>query len=82
MLTLILLASLTCPATSIINRTNIWNDQDDKALSQAVKGCARSYERSPCLKEFTKVEESVYTALCGAKSEWGKEFEKREKEGK
>jgi hypothetical protein len=55
-----------CPATRIVNPSGDWNDQDQKALTAAQNTCKIAYNDSPCLKTFKKVEEGVYTAICGA----------------
>ena len=56
-----------CPTTQVINKTDEWNDQDKKALASATKTCSTEYENSPCLKMFKKIEEGLYSALCGAR---------------
>jgi hypothetical protein len=56
----------TCPETKVVNRTEEWNDTDQRSLESAQKRCKVHYEDSPCLKVFEKREENVYRATCGA----------------
>lgn len=64
--TLILSVLINCPATKIVNPGGFWDDQDEQALSVAKKRCGQIYQNSPCLTTFKKIEEGVYTAICGA----------------
>lgn len=62
---LLLLISLTCPKPIVYNNTKIWNKMDRKSLASAKKRCKVHYPKSPCLKQFFKVEYNTYRALCG-----------------
>jgi len=55
-----------CPVTKIENKTHTWTQQDNEALGIATKGCERQYGAdNKCLKQFIKVEDGFYKALCG-----------------
>jgi pyrimidine deaminase RibD-like protein len=59
-------AALFCPTPTVINRTNTFNEQDQQTLVYISKeGCAKQDSNQPCLKIFTKVEDGVYSVLCG-----------------
>ena len=65
-LVFVALTAISCPITQVVNKTGEWNQQDRAALATAKKHCGTMYLESPCLKMFRKVENGVYTALCGA----------------
>lgn len=58
--------SETCPETKVVNRTNEWNETDQRSLGFAHERCEAHFPDSPCLKTFEKREENVYRATCGA----------------
>lgn len=65
MLSLILVAALSCPEPKIVNRSSEpWNEVDAKVLESAKLGCKRFLEQ-PCLIRLEKVEQGVYNAICG-----------------
>lgn len=55
---------LTCPAPTIINKTNTWSNFDTETLNRATKRCPEIFEGT-CLKTFIKKEELLYNAICG-----------------
>lgn len=63
---LILAGLLTCPTVEIINKTDTWNDMDQKTLQRAKKRCGQLYIKSPCVKKFVKRTETDYSVTCGA----------------
>ena len=65
MFNLLLLIALSCPATKIVNRTEIWNERDQDTLDRAKVRCGQIYRESPCLKYFEKTGENAYRAVCG-----------------
>jgi hypothetical protein len=60
------LTAFSCPKTDVVNKTTEWNKQDQIALETAKNRCGQLFLNAPCLKMFRKVEEGIYTALCGA----------------
>lgn len=56
-----------CPGTDVINKTDVWTDQDRQAIQQAHKRCPELYKDAPCLVLFQKSEEGAYQAVCGSK---------------
>lgn len=59
--------NLLCAVTIILNLTTFeWNDFDSKTLRRAKHVCATNerYADTPCLKEFRKVGERDYQAIC------------------
>jgi len=68
MTTLLLLATLSCPKTEIVNTTKFpWNDFDQQNLEYAQKRCSEIYPDAPCAKLFKKYGEQDYSVICGAK---------------
>ena len=61
---LILAATLLCPAVQIENHTNTWNNRDADNMKTAVSGCKRNYSPKHCLVVFIKEAELTYVALC------------------
>ena len=61
----VVVSVLSCPNTKIENKSTTWNYQDVQAFRTASKRCPEIYNDSPCLKFFRKVEDGVYSALCG-----------------
>ena len=68
MLSLIVLAALTCPKTIVINKAIIWDQSDTQMLDTAKKRCGEIYPDAPCLKKFIKKDEDSYWAICGAQN--------------
>lgn len=65
--TLLLAASLVCPKPQVINESKqSWNEIDQWNLNIALNGCARKYEKSPCMKKFIKRAPQVYAVVCSA----------------
>ena len=65
---IVLALILSCPTPKIVNKTHFaWNDNDQYMYNSALDQCARRYEKSVCLKKFTKLGERDYFVLCGAK---------------
>ena len=61
---------LACPVTIKVNKTeHPWNDIDTRSFESAKTGCIKYYERSPCLKKFTKKDINNYHAICGHENE-------------
>lgn len=58
-------AMANCPETKIVNHTKTWNEQDQKTLDRAKKRCGQLYPEAPCVKVFTKKDDSTYTVACG-----------------
>lgn len=65
MFLIIAMMLFSCPATKIVNTTDVWNEIDQTTLIRAKNRCSEIYPKSPCLKRFVKKEENVYTAICG-----------------
>lgn len=62
----LIVGALFCPTPKLVNRTDTFNEQDQQTLTYVSKeGCAKQYSDQPCLKIFTKVEDGVYSVLCG-----------------
>lgn len=55
--------SRSCAETKIVNKTNEWTPQDDRALATSKETCDREY--NSCLKTFIKKEPLTYNAICG-----------------
>lgn len=65
---LLLLLTLACPKTTIIDLTHTkWLKVDQDALTRASSQCKVYYREAPCLKTFIKKEEQTYQAICGTK---------------
>lgn len=64
MFSLLLVLTLVCGNTIIINNTKVWSANDDKALKEASRRCGEKFESSPCLKKFIKYDTNIYGALC------------------
>lgn len=69
---LILIASLQCAETKIVNVS--WqpfggDPRDQQSLNSAKARCKVHFERSPCLTTFTKLEPGAYRAMCGMPKE-------------
>lgn len=62
-----LATSLSCPETKLINETKEWTKKDQQTMDFAKDRCKDVYKGNPCLVQFKKVEEGVYSALCGQK---------------
>jgi len=54
-----------CAEPKIINKTDSWNSSDKQMLEFSKVRCEQIYTDATCLKEFSKIEENVYWALCG-----------------
>lgn len=63
MITLLTVLAL-CSSPVVTNKTNVWNDIDEKQLNFSKKRCKQLYPESPCLSRFIKMEENVYRAFC------------------
>lgn len=60
---LIFIACVMHCCTQVTSPDKVWDDHDQQALDMARKGC---YSRDKqCLVKLRKVEESIYTAICG-----------------
>lgn len=55
-----------CPKTKVnaLNGSKL-NKHDEEMLKKAKKRCGKIYKDMPCLKQFNKIEDNRYTALCG-----------------
>lgn len=62
-----LATTLSCPETKVINQTKEWNAKDQQTKAFAEDRCKDIYKGFPCLIQFKKVEEGVYSVLCGKK---------------
>lgn len=58
---------MMCPSPEVINKTKVWNDIDVRVFTQSIKHCEREYLEAPCLIRFSKLSDTTYTVLCGAK---------------
>lgn len=67
MITIILLAGMSCPATKIENHTKEWNKLDQATFARAEVRCGELYPEAPCLKLFRKKDKLTYQAVCGEK---------------
>lgn len=66
MTTLLILLTVACPQTKMINRSKLpWVEYDRKEMKYAKKRCGEIYSDSPCLKEFYKLGFQDYYASCG-----------------
>jgi hypothetical protein len=65
MLRLLMFSSLICPPTNIQNYTKGWNDKDLYTYKNSIDICQSRYELKTCVKTFRKVEENVYSVICG-----------------
>lgn len=61
MATLFITCMLHC-CTRVLTPNSQWTDQDNKALQLAQQHCQ---QENKCLITFKKVEEGVYSAICG-----------------
>lgn len=68
------IAGFLCAAPNVLNYTMFtntpydWNAFDQKTLERAQRRCVELYPNtSPCLKNFYKIGERDYKAICGAK---------------
>jgi hypothetical protein len=59
--TIVVICLLHC-CTTITSPTKEWNENDQRTLKTAQNYCKKKGE---CLISLKKVEESVFTALCG-----------------
>lgn len=57
--------SLACPPTMIINKTDVWTNEDQKVLAGTKVRCGEIYKDAPCVKKFIKKEELLYNVVCG-----------------
>lgn len=64
-ITFTVVSVLSCPNTTIVNKSGDWTTQDRQAFASANQHCKEIYPDSPCLKEFRKMEEGIYEAICG-----------------
>lgn len=61
----LIISGLLCATPQIINNTPYqWNNDDQFNYLTAVRRCGEKYEKSPCLKYFTKIGERDYNAIC------------------
>lgn len=60
-------ASLFCATPILEDRTkDPWTETDQKTLLDIQKeGCKRNNPQEPCLVRFIKVEEGIYSVVCG-----------------
>lgn len=63
----LLFAGYLCASPILKNTTTYaWNAHDDEMTKLAQKRCGEIFkDRSPCLKEFVKIGERDYRAICG-----------------
>lgn len=57
-----------CLGPVILNLTDIWSIEDEKALNLAKNNCTIYYDDSPCLELFVKEKERTYKAVCSKPS--------------
>jgi hypothetical protein len=69
MITILLVAALSCPVTTIENWTKVWNAQDQKTLDGAKIRCGQMYPSAPCVKLFRKKDATTYNVICGAEND-------------
>lgn len=68
-MSIIFISCLMHCCTQVLAPTTDWDDQDRAAMDTARKHCSapeRKYNK--CLVKFKKVEQSIYTAICGAEN--------------
>ncbi len=61
MVTLFIACAIHC-CTQVMAPDSVWDDQDKQALLSAQIHCREEHK---CLIKFKKVEQSIYTAVCG-----------------
>lgn len=52
--------------TQVLIPDKVWTKKDQQVLNVGRQHCRDTYSKSPCLIKLKRVEESVYSALCGA----------------
>lgn len=58
---------LVCPQTEFQNKSNTWTDKDQKVYQTATARCGQLHPDAPCVKMFRKVEDGIYSVICGYK---------------
>lgn len=69
MLSLLLVAALSCPTPKIDNQTGTWNKFDQTTLENAEKRCGELFPDGPCVHLFVKKDGKdgiTYNVVCGA----------------
>jgi hypothetical protein len=71
MISLMLMAALSCGTPTINNDTGTWDKYDQGTLERAEKRCGELYPDAPCLTQFFKSRDKDgginYSVLCGSK---------------
>jgi hypothetical protein len=62
---LMLIFSLTCPATVLENFTHPLDAFDKEEIQIVQKRCPEIYPKSPCVIKLTKVAQQRYKVVCG-----------------
>ncbi len=66
--TLMLIVSLSCPATKMINKMDFpWNAYDSTMLEYARNRCPKVFPDAPCVAKFIKHDKQGYSVICGEK---------------
>lgn len=60
-----IISVLSCPKPTIVNKTDVWNDRDQKTFDFAANRCKVMYREETCMVTFIKSEDSVYSVICG-----------------
>lgn len=58
---------MACARPKITNPSGEWTKADDDSYRSAVIRCVVHFPEAPCLKNFIKIEENIYHAVCGEK---------------
>jgi len=67
---LLLMTALNCPEVKWINLTKEpWTKHDRKTAKFNEKRCMKWFVKTPCMKEFHKLNTRTYFILCGKENE-------------
>lgn len=56
-----------CPPTEFQNRSDTWTEKDQKTYEITLVRCGELHPDAPCVKMFRKVEDGIYSVICGYK---------------
>lgn len=62
---MVLIKCIMVCCTQILIPDKIFTKQDQATLDRARFVCREQYKNSPCLVKLKRVEDSVYSAICG-----------------
>ena len=65
MINLLILLTLNCPQTIIINKTDNWSPANQRSYKYAKLRCSTLFPKTaPCLKTFIKTGYNSFRAIC------------------